>query len=375
MSDFGAIAGFEDVWRPVARPKRVGDVGVLGRSDRGGDRHARLLRLVERAPEVMVKITGRTKGEAHLQAHLAYISRDGSLPLEGRDGEQLIGLNEVRELGSDWAAEDIQSRRDASLSLSLVLSMPPGTSHVGVRDAARAFAAETFGERFDYAFALHTDADHPHVHVAVRMLGRDGERLNPRKADLDLWRQTFARTLRDREIAAEATPRRARGVVRKSEAMPVRKLRERYERGQAPPPRVMDAARHEAWRIARGGLKVERPWEASIVTRQAAVRDAYLAQARELERSPDSGSHVLAHRLRAFVKAMPGVSTLRNDRFEPPRPRISERWSDHPLEARNVPMRRIRPLIGHPGDDGERALSRAGATERSVAHEAHRFAF
>lgn len=312
MSDFGSVNGFEDIWRPVARPKRTGDVGVLGPLGRGGDLHARVARLAESAPEVMVKITGRTKGEAHLQAHLAYISREGSLPLERRDGEQLIGLKEVRELGADWAAEDIRARRDASLSLSVVLSMPPGTSHVGVRDAARTFAAETFGERFDYAFALHTDSDHPHVHIAVRMLGRDGERLNPRKADLDQWRQTFARTLRDREIAAEATPRRARGVVRKPEPMPVRKLRERYEREGAPPPRVMHVAREEAWQIARGELRVDQPWEAFIAKRQREVRAAYLEQATILESTGNPEMKALALSVRAFVERMPGVSTRRN---------------------------------------------------------------
>ena len=312
MSDLSIVRGFEDVWRPVARPKRVGDIGVLGRPGRGGEPHARLARLVERTPEVMVKITGRTKGRAHLEAHLAYISREGSLPLEGRDGEQLIGLKEVRELGSDWAAENIATRWDAPLSLSVVLSMPPGTSHVGVRDAARAFAAETFGERFDYAFALHTDADHPHVHLAVRMLGRDGERLNPRKADLDQWRQTFARTLRDREIAAEATPRRTRGVVRKPEVMSVRKLRERYERHGAPPPRVMSAAREEAWKIAEGELRVERPWETAIAARQGEIRSFYLGQAEALERATDERSRLLARSLRDFVSAMPSVATRRN---------------------------------------------------------------
>ena len=309
MSDFESVRGFEDAWRPVARSKRVADLGVLDRPGRGWEAQSRLTRLVERTPEVMVKITGRTKGEAHLQAHLAYISREGSLPLEGRDGERLIGLKEVRELGSDWAAEDIKTRRDASLSLSVVLSMPPGTSHTGVRDAARAFAAETFGERFDYAFALHTDAGHPHVHLAVRMLGRDGERLNPRKADLDQWRQTFARMLRDRGIAAEGTPRRARGVVRKAEAMSVRKLRERYEQHGAPPPRVMDAAREEAWKIARGELKAERPWEWAIAARQMDVRNAYLKQADHLDRAADERLRSLARNLRAFVKGMPPVAT------------------------------------------------------------------
>lgn len=325
MSDFVAVTGFEDVWRPVARSKRVGDVGVLGRTGRGGDPHGRLARLVARTPEVMVKITGRTRGEAHLQAHLAYISREGSLPLEGRDGEQLIGLKEVRELGADWAAEDIRTRRDASLSLSVVLSMPPGTSNVGVRDAARAFAAETFGERFDYAFALHTDADHPHVHLAVRMLGRDGERLNPRKADLDQWRQTFARTLRDRDIAAEATPRRTRGVVRKPESMAVRKLRERHELRGAPPPRVVAMAREEARKIALRQMSVRAPWEVAIANRQSAVRKAYLDLADDLERADDPGSRILGEQLRAFVSSMPALETRRSTWVQAAKLEVDER--------------------------------------------------
>ena len=313
MTDFRFISGYEDLWRPVALPKRIGDRGVVGRLAKPRDFEIRLARIVERAPEVMVKITGRTKGEAHLQAHLAYISREGALPLEGRDGEQLTGLKEVRELGSDWTAEDLRTRRDAPLSLSLMLSMPPGTPAVGVRDAARAFAAEAFGDRFDYVFALHTDAGHPHVHLAVRMLGPDGARINPRKADLEQWRQTFARTLRDRGIPAEATPRRSRGIVRKSETMPVRKLRERYEQAGAPPPRVMVAAREEARRIAQGEIKAARPWEEAIAARQGAIRRAYLERASQLDRQGDARSQRLASCIRDFVAAMPDAGTRRND--------------------------------------------------------------
>ena len=332
MSDFGAISGFEDVWRPVARGKRVPDRGVLGHAGAQKEAYGRLARIAAGAPEVLVKITGRTKGGAHLQAHLAYISREGSLPLEGRGGERLVGMDEVRELGADWAAEDLQRRRDASLSLSVVLSMPPGTSLVGVRDAARAFAAEAFGERFDYAFALHTDAGHPHVHLAVRMLGENGERLNPRKADLDQWRQTFARTLRDRDIAAEATPRRARGVVRKPEAMPVRKLREKHERGAGEEPRVLHAAREEAARIARGELRLERPWERALLRRQQEVRGAYLHHADTLD-GGDGDAKELAKSLRAFVQAMPAAATRRNEWVRAARLLQAER---QPVEPRRV---------------------------------------
>ena len=45
------------------------------------------------------------------------------------------------------------------------------------------------------AFVLHTDATHPHVHMVVRSLGDRGERLAPKKADLEHWRQVFAQAL------------------------------------------------------------------------------------------------------------------------------------------------------------------------------------
>src|SRR3546814_1171134 len=63
--------------------------------------------------------------------------------------------------------------------------------------------------------ALHTDTDHPHVHLTVATEGADGTRFNPRKADLHHMRETFAHELRARGVAAEATPRRARGHVQK----------------------------------------------------------------------------------------------------------------------------------------------------------------
>ncbi len=313
MSDFGPAKGFEDLWRPVARPKQVADRGVLPHGNGGESPRARLARVAARVPEVMVKITGKTRDAGHLKAHLEYISRDGALPLEGRDGERLTSLSEIHEVGADWAADDLRKREDASLSVSIILSMPAGTSPIRMRDAARAFAEETFGEQHDYVFALHTDVDHPHVHLSVRPLGDDGRRLNPRKADLEQWRQTFARALRARGVEAEATPRRSRGIVRKAEAMPVRKQRERYEAGAGTPPRVVHAAYREAAAIARGEVKVERPWEGPIRQRQKAVRTTYLETAQALARSGAPEDQSLAKQVRSFVAAMPAVATRRNE--------------------------------------------------------------
>jgi hypothetical protein len=180
-----------------------------------------------------------------------------------------------------------------------------------VRDAARAFAREVFADRFDYVFALHPDADHPHVHIAVRALGDHGERLNPKKADLEAWRQVFAQALRDRGVEAEATPRRARGVTRKAERGPLRRMRERQEAGHGEPARVRRAAYQEAAKAAFGGETARTPWEARILDRQSQVRGFYMAQARVLRRSADPADQALGARVEAFVRSMPQPDSQR----------------------------------------------------------------
>jgi len=64
-----------------------------------------------------------------------------------------------------------------------MLSMPPGTDRESVKKAARNFAREVF-ENHQYVFVAHEDEKHPHVHIAVKAVDRDGIRMNPRKADL-----------------------------------------------------------------------------------------------------------------------------------------------------------------------------------------------
>lgn len=317
MSDFQTVPGFEDVWRPPTGPQRRTARAILTPRASGGagsEVRARLARVVRRAPEVMVKITGRTREAGHVRAHLDYISRNGALELEDSVGTILDGRDAVREVAQDWeAAALLDSRRRAStpFSHSVMLSMPAGTDATVVRDAARAFAQEVFAERFEYVFALHTDADHPHVHIAVRSLGESGMRLNPKKADLETWRQVFAQALRDRGVEAEATPRRARGVTRKAERMPIRRLRERQEAGVGGPARTVRAAYQEAAQAAFGKDASRRPWETKLVERQARVRGLYLAQARLLGRSADPRDRALAARVEAFVRAMPQPDSRR----------------------------------------------------------------
>lgn len=316
MTDFQMVQGFEDVWRPPVRQRIVRPCAILRPahvSDGGGAR-ARLARLAGRAPEVMVKVTGRTRGGAHLRAHLEYISRNGQLELEGVDGSLIVGRRDVADLADDWdaAARAYGSRRrDSPVSHSVILSMPAGTNEIAVRDAARSFAADMFAGRHDYVFTLHSDTPRPHVHLSICSRGQAGERLNPKKADLELWRQTFAQALRDRGVEAEATPRRARGVTRKAERTPLRKIRDRQEAGHGPMAQVRQTAYREAAGAAFQGRSERTPWEQRIVARQQAVRNLYLTQARLLGRSGDPEDRALGAKVEAFVRSMPQPDTQR----------------------------------------------------------------
>jgi len=316
VSDLRSIKGFEDAWRPPIKPGRTTGSRILARGLAKGDMstRARLNRLTEKAPEVMVKVTGRTRDPAHLRAHLDYISRNGELDLETEDGAVIAGKLAVKELAVDWAAEQLADRRtraSAPFSHSLILSMPAGTNPVALLDAVRAFAVDTFAGRHDYVFTLHTDTPRPHVHLAVCSRGRSGERLNPRKADLEQWRQVFAQALRDRGVEAEATPRRARGVTRKPERSPVRKLKERREAGGAPMGQTRQSAYREAAKAAFQGDTQLRPWETRALERQTAIRSAYVAQARLLMLSADATERALGRKVEGFVSEMPQPDSQR----------------------------------------------------------------
>jgi hypothetical protein len=313
VSEFRTVAGFEDVWRPPVRPRLRRPEEVLDGWAPVSIRD-RLKRIVARTPEVMVKVAGRTRDPAHLATHLSYITRNGQLAAEGRDGCAIEGRGEVSDLARDWsAAELMDSRRRANspYSLSLILSMPAGTDALKLRDAARAFAAEVFAESHDYVLALHTDTPHPHVHLTVRALSDSGWRLNPKKADLELWRQTFARTLRERGVAAEATPRRARGVTRKSERGPIRRIGHRHEQGRAVIGQVAREKLRQAAAIAFSGPVSPTIWEKRIADRQARIRRFYLAQAKLLQASPDPGDRMLGADVEDFVRSLAPPDTER----------------------------------------------------------------
>lgn len=176
--------------------------------------------VVRRAPQVMVKVTGGGRGMKAIAAHFKYISKNGRLDIEDDRGEVLRGKDDLRGLADDWRfggtpIDDIGFRREA---FNIMLSMPRGVDPLYVLKAAREFAQAELADH-KYVMVLHDHQANPHVHLSVRAESRQGKRLNPRKADLSRWRQTFADKLRGLGIDAEASARSVRGQGRQSESL------------------------------------------------------------------------------------------------------------------------------------------------------------
>jgi hypothetical protein len=171
--------------------------------------------VARRAPQVMVKVTGGGRGMRAIAAHFRYISKNGRLEIEDDQGSISSGKDAVRELAEDWRfggslIPDVSSRREA---FNVILSMPRGTDPAMLHRAAREFAKNEFTDH-KYVMVLHDHQANPHVHLSVRAESKHGKRLNPRKADLHRWRETFAEKLRGWGIDAEATRQASRGVDR-----------------------------------------------------------------------------------------------------------------------------------------------------------------
>ena len=247
----------------------------------------------------------------HIKAHMDYISRNGDVEIEDENGDIHQGMEAVRDVRDAWAKGKIgipyegEKRKEA---FNIVLSMPPGTDRQAVKDAARAFAKEQFGNH-QYVFAAHDDEKHPHVHLAVKAVGHDGIRLNPRKGDLQFWREQFAEKLRDQGIEANATPRRARGIVQKAEKQAVRHIDAEFEQGKRKEPaRVTKAQKRDAEAEATTGKKRTNPAQDKISVARKDTQKAYGQIARALVTGEAEEKQIALDIVR-LVQTMPPVVT------------------------------------------------------------------
>jgi len=272
-----------------------------------------IARTVRRTPEVMVKVTGGGAKVGAVSAHLGYISRQGKLELETDEGERITSRDEHKTLLKSWHLElsagqyrQQNERRPAARTLKLVhnivLSMPAPTPSEKVLAAARKFAKEKFALQHRYVMALHTDQQHPHVHLVVKAESELGRRLHIDKLLLREWREDFARMMREQGIEANATSRVVRGR-NKSQPRDAQYRAQQHGKSTAYRKRVMAIAQE----LSQTGA-VRDPAHGKLITTRKEVVANWLKAADMLDAQ---GEIALAGDVRYFANHLPPVLTDR----------------------------------------------------------------
>jgi hypothetical protein len=267
-------------------------------------------RTTGRTPEVVVKVSGGARTLAGVEQHMRYVGRKGELPMESDTGERLRSRGWEADLIRDWnldlEAHQRQSQRSIragrkppKLVHNVIFSMPPGTPPDKVLHAVRKLAVEKFALRHRYAMVLHTDEPHPHVHLVLKAMSEQGERLNIRKATLREWRQLFAANLRGLGVAANATERAVRGQPRTHKPDGIYRAAQRDESTD-----MREFSQRVAAELSKGSVTPEAGKATLLATRKSVLEGWRSVSDRLRDGYPE-----LAEQVRKFVERMPPVRT------------------------------------------------------------------
>jgi hypothetical protein len=275
----------ERLFYPSNRTVKANTPRLHPTSHRAAVIRTRIEATVRRAPQVMVKVTGGGRGMKAIAAHFRYISKNGRLDIEDDRGAVERGKDVLRDIERQWRfggayIGDEGPRREA---FNVMLSMPHGTDPLIVQRAARDFAKIEFADH-RYVMVLHDHQANPHAHLSVKAESKHGKRLNPRKADLHRWRETFAERLREWGVDAEASRQATRGEHRNRDTLWRIKAKE-------------EGRQHSRRPSVKYGASVKLSREESL----AAWKQIAMALANSALRD----DRVLARQIVEFVKDMP----------------------------------------------------------------------
>ena len=282
----------------TGKPMAVREPGDYPGKGTKADVRARLQAIARRGRQVMVKVTpGKNHTMRAVRKHLQYIGEDGEGVVYDQDGREHRGTDEIDDLAWKWqhVGPKMPEESDVRLAFNIVFSMPEGTDERAVFAAVKATAEAEFAGH-QWVMGQHFDEPQVHCHVSVKAEGMDGVRLNPRKADLQRWRERFAYELRERGVEAEATRRASRlHQQRINKPWAVTRLEERGL-ATSPAPAQPDAKRVKKWKDTekRAASSYDRIIEA-------------------LHRSSDAADRVLAKELAESLVGQQARKTVRQD--------------------------------------------------------------
>ncbi len=269
------------------------------------------LRAARGVRQAVVKLRSFPHGIKGVGRAMSYISRKGTLPLEKDTGEQILGLEEQRELIRDWAV-DFDKRKDSRDGAHIIFSMPPGSRVEALREAVRTTGARAFPDN-EWVFVIHEDRKHPHAHMILKMRGREKNlKFDPRKADLHRLREIFAEAAREQGVELAASPRAARGVGRKGTRHSFYYLKSKGIKPEVEKKAVQEAAKE----FMQGDWK-EKPWEKAMAERNKLEREAYRQEAAALWKAAEKQTEQTeqermlkeAGQLEQFAERMPKPKT------------------------------------------------------------------
>lgn len=215
----------------------------------GGAPLARYLRIAQRRPQAILKITRYGHGGNKIMGHAHYVQRHGRLELEDENGEK-IEPRELRERVRLWVEQagvrmqepGDEKQRKRRVTAHFILDAGAEAKPEDLSKAARQFLAERFGkDGHEYLFVRHDDTKQPHVHVILNLTNAHGRRLHTSVAEVQGWREQFAEIARQNGIEVDASrawergeaPAKSRGLVRYGAPRPARWAREQVRRGLA----------------------------------------------------------------------------------------------------------------------------------------------
>lgn len=210
----------------------------------------RNLRIAQRRPQAVLKITRYGHGGAKILAHVHYVQRHGKLALEDESGEQVEDPRELRrrvrlwteQAGTTMEEPGVEATRKRRVTAHFILDAGKDADREALRKSVRDFLAKRFGkEGHEYLFARHDDTKQPHVHVVLNMMDGQGRRLHTSVAEVQRWREQFAEVARANGIEVDASrawergkaPTRSRGLMKYGAPRPTRWTPEQVRRGLA----------------------------------------------------------------------------------------------------------------------------------------------
>lgn len=192
-------AGAANGWRPSETRKRI---------------RALYTRNTPQAVVKVINIAGTADGH-HL---IHYLSQDGALSVQMWDGTTLDTERDRDMLADAWSIDFNSDDGSGATDIAhVIFSMPKNNQREAMEATMHALLPALF-PLHEYAWAVHTDTQHTHAHVAVKMISREREksfrerRLQKGPHELEDWRMHYADVAERHGVVMDATPRRWRGL-------------------------------------------------------------------------------------------------------------------------------------------------------------------